>query len=78
MADDVRLVGTKLVRKNDQHARVAVNKGLRAVCSQSIIGATEKRRESGAGMVEIGDIGARESVWLGGGGSLSGMTVWAQ
>lgn len=35
---------------------------------QSIIGATEKRRESGAGVAVIGGIGGTESVWLGGGG----------
>ncbi|ROO03844.1 hypothetical protein BK673_24510 [Pseudomonas fluorescens] len=35
---------------------------------QSIMGATEKRRESGAGVAGIGDIRGTESVWLGGGG----------
>ena len=35
---------------------------------RSIIGATEKRRESGAGVAVIGGIGGTESVWLGGGG----------
>jgi hypothetical protein len=33
---------------------------------QSIIGATEKRRESGAGVAVIGGIGDLESVGLGG------------
>jgi len=32
------------------------------------MGATEKRRESGAGVAVIGGIGGTESVWLGGGG----------
>lgn len=35
---------------------------------QSIIGATEKRRESGAGVALAADIGNLESVRLGGGG----------
>jgi len=35
---------------------------------QSIIGATEKRRESGAGVALDTDIGDLESVRLGGGG----------
>lgn len=36
--------------------------------AQSIIGATEKRRESGAGVAVIGGIGGLESMGLGGGG----------
>jgi hypothetical protein len=35
---------------------------------QSIIGATEKRRESGAGAAVVTDMGDLESVRLGGGG----------
>jgi hypothetical protein len=35
---------------------------------QSIIGATEKRRESGAGVAVVTDMGDLESVRLGGGG----------
>jgi len=38
------------------------------VSIRSIIGATEKRRESGTGVAVIGGIGGTESVWLGGGG----------
>ena len=41
---------------------------------QSIIGATEKRRESGAGVALVTDIGDLESVRLGGGGSLTGLS----
>jgi len=42
--------------------------GLWEISIRSIIGATEKRRESGAGVAVIGGIGGTESVWLGGGG----------
>jgi hypothetical protein len=40
---------------------------------QSIIGATEKRRESGAGVAVIGDIGGSELGEAGEAGSLSGL-----
>ena len=47
---------------------------------RSIIGATEKRRESGAGVAEIGDIGGSGLGGAGRWGSLSGMgdgRVWS-
>ena len=43
---------------------------------QSIIGATEKRRESGAGAALDTDMGDLESVRLGRWGRLSGLGVW--
>jgi hypothetical protein len=45
---------------------------------QSIIGATEKRRESGAGVALVTDMGDLESVRLGGGGVYQewGCGVW--
>jgi hypothetical protein len=48
---------------------------------QSIIGATEKRRESGASMALVTDIGDLESVRLGGGefnriGLITEIHVW--
>lgn len=36
--------------------------------TQSIIGAMEQRRESGAAVAEIGGIGGTESAWPGSGG----------
>jgi len=44
--------------------------------AQSIIGATEKRRESGAGVAMIGDIGGSGLGGAGRWGSLSGMVRW--
>ncbi|MGH8351800.1 MAG: hypothetical protein ACRES5_35435, partial [Pseudomonas sp.] len=43
---------------------------------QSIIGATEKRRESGAGVAVVTDMGDLESVRLGGGGVYQEWGLW--
>lgn len=60
-------VGTKLVRRffvviTGLYFLALGNKSV-----QSIIGATEKRRESGAGVAVVTDMGDMESVRLGGG-----------
>lgn len=49
--------GTQLVRGLEARRLGLYLREVKEVSIRSIIGATEKRRESGAGVAEIGDIG---------------------
>ena len=68
--------GTKVVRGFLDGAEGHAFRGLQNQPIQSIIGATEKRRESGAGVAVIGGIGVSGMGEAGRWRSLSGLGFW--